>query len=70
MDKDNGGPAFPTLQAVGDRMLSDGGLSVRDYFAAKALPAYFSDGQSHDRLFDAAKWAYEAADAMLKERAK
>ena len=31
----NGGPAFPTLAVVGDTALSDGGLSVRDYFAAK-----------------------------------
>lgn len=32
----NGGPAFPTLAVVGDAALSDGGLSVRDYFAAHA----------------------------------
>lgn len=35
----NGGPAFPTLAVVGDTALSDGGLTVRDYFAAKAMPA-------------------------------
>ncbi len=32
--KNSGGPAFPTLAVVGDAALSDGGLTVRDYFAA------------------------------------
>ena len=36
MSKDNGGPAFGELQQVGDVTMRDGGLSIRDYFAAKA----------------------------------
>jgi hypothetical protein len=45
-----------------------GGMSLRDYFAAKALPAYFSDGTGHANDEQAAKWAYRIADAMLKAR--
>jgi hypothetical protein len=44
------------------------GMSLRDYFAAKALPAYFSDGTGHSNDEQAAKWAYRIADAMLKAR--
>ena len=36
MSKDNGGPAFGELQQVGDVAMRDGGLSIRDYFAAHA----------------------------------
>lgn len=63
--KYNGGPAFPTPM--------QSGMTLRDYFAAKALAAiihvnldrcYFND---HERL---ARESYEYADAMLAERAE
>ena len=41
-----------------------GGLTVRDYFAAKVLTNENTVG-SPDQV---AKWAYEVADAMLKAR--
>jgi len=69
MSKDNGGPAFGELQQVGDVAMRDGGLSIRDYFAAKfmcgraAVPGFVDP--SND-----AEMAYRVADAMLKERAK
>ena len=60
--KDTGGPAK-------DHM------TLRDYFAAKAMQAYINahPGDSPDHR-DAAlwvpSWAYEMADAMLEERFK
>ena len=39
MSKDNGGPAFGEFQKVGDVAVRDGGISIRDYFAAKAIPS-------------------------------
>lgn len=76
-DADTGGPAFPlhvpTL-AYGDASETFEGMTLRDYFAAKALQAMVtkSDGQSKTggkkgvQLI--AAYAYEFADAMLKAR--
>lgn len=36
-NKDNGGPAFGEFKQVGDVAMRDGGISIRDYFAAKAM---------------------------------
>ena len=47
MSKDNGGPAFGELQQVGDVAMRDGGISIRDYFAAKAIPSGLNVS-SHD----------------------
>jgi hypothetical protein len=45
------------------------GISIRDYFAAAALSnPYTTDGT--DRPGAVAEWAYQVADAMLKERDK
>ena len=66
----NNEPAFPQ-----ERMLPDGsheeceGLSIRDYFAAKAMQAILSNDKeaaAPDGLI--AKGAYEMADAMMKAR--
>jgi hypothetical protein len=50
------------------------GITLRDYFAATAPPWYYGGGGSttwwkRDPQ-EEAKWRYEYADAMLKERAK
>lgn len=60
-----GGPAFPVGTAYQ-------GLTVRDYFAAKAMQGLIAsnDGDAGDRLTDIPEYAYLIADAMLKERAK
>ena len=45
-----------------------GGITIRDYFAAKALSGVFNE-----EVVDverAAKWCYEMADAMISEREK
>ena len=41
------------------------GMTLRDYFAGQALTGV--DHSEHGCL-DAARWAYEAADAMMEER--
>ena len=47
MSKDNGGPAFGEFQKAGDVAMRYGGLSIRDYFAAKAIPSGLNVS-SHD----------------------
>lgn len=66
------GPAFPSHGSMGE--VAHEGMTLRDYFAAKALPAVIDKcagdtrkpGESHATYF-AAK-CYELADAMLKAR--
>jgi hypothetical protein len=72
-----GGPAFPHLRRhVGNNtyeQLAEGGMTLRDYFAAKAMQGLFASGAEHDHddaeIFDVvAEAAYKQADAMLKAR--
>ncbi len=56
----NNPPAFPTGNIAPDTF----GMTLRDYFAAKAM-LRTSVGSSYEQL---AKTAYEIADAMLKAR--
>lgn len=60
-------PAFPVSESNGANYGTPG-MTLRDYFAAKAMQA----GISHNRpAADAegwAKWAYKMADAMLEAR--
>ena len=51
----------------GGRVHGESGMTLRDYFAAKALPEFMTDEVHYE---DMAKWSYELADAMLKERSK
>jgi hypothetical protein len=47
------------------------GMTLRDYFAAKAMAVYFLDPDIEDILRDPvsiANWCYEMADEMLKAR--
>lgn len=74
MSKDHGGSAFPVPLNPGERYDVHGpadGMTLRDYFAAKAMIGQLSYGQCRDMSPDAiAGFSYEYADAMLKERAK
>jgi hypothetical protein len=88
MSKDTGGPAFPEPLAVspmGDLYNAAPGMTLRDYFAAKALSGLFasmSDDFVRQQFIDksmrdhttakqqVARCAYEYADEMLAERAK
>jgi hypothetical protein len=73
-ETNTGGPAFPMtgmdfrngqqVEAVHQR-----GMTLRDYFAAKAMQAILSDGSWHGHTCKtAALESYEMADAMLKAR--
>lgn len=47
------------------------GMTLRDYFAAKAMQAILSkdpDYHTKYKFFDLADFSYQCADAMLKER--
>lgn len=66
--KDTGGPAFPPP----DVTLHDywHGLTLRDYFAAKAMQGLLSDSNVKARPLDFAITAYAMADAMIEHRSK
>jgi len=65
---DNGGPAFPNhpempIDAPGE------GMTLRDYFAARAMQGWLSNpGPSDETINAVAQWSYRVADAMLKAR--
>ena len=44
------------------------GMTLRDYFSAKAMQALVSHPDRDMELDDYAAWAYGMAEAMLKER--
>ena len=65
----NGGPAFPTQDQNYEQKYAGEGMTLRDYFAAKAMQGMFAVDMpcpANKR----AEVAYEMADAMLKEREK
>lgn len=89
-ERDTGGPAFP-VPAVYDHAREqvnsssaysgEGGMTLRDYFAAKAMHALICDpdlsqvyehidtpDEDRELKFLAARNAYRWADAMLKAR--
>ena len=68
----DGGPAFPCVYysdpigSIGPQITIKGGMTLRDYFAAAALPEV--DKRSHGTTDDVARECYQLADAMLKAR--
>lgn len=71
----NGGPAFPCdpfiaskpgHESVAKRLAE--GMTLRDYFAAKAMQVFLANPDSS--LRSDAESAYAAADAMLETREK
>lgn len=84
MSKETGGYAFPIPNAdfqtflpktVDEYKRIQSGMTLRDYFAAKALSGWlasYPDDNSHPVVAgnsdDVAKYAYMMADAMLKAR--
>lgn len=63
-----GGTAFPVGGPLG--IPSSLGMSLRDYFAAKALPSVYAEAVhvGHVDQQSIAAEAYELADAMLEAR--
>jgi hypothetical protein len=65
-----GGPAFPVQSVyIEDQETNSHGMTLRDYFAAKAMQSLvlMSTGEDNE-IPDAAEAAYWYADAMLKAR--
>lgn len=71
MTTQTGGPAFPlplgTMNCAEPN--ESGGMTLRDYFAAKALQDFWEGDIGRATKEDAANWSYAMADAMLKARA-
>jgi hypothetical protein len=63
--KDNGGPAFPW----GEHGTHLGGMTLRDYFAAKAMQSLIPIGYGNNDFNNIVVLAsYRIADAMLEAR--
>lgn len=76
--KTDGGPAFPIVGT--HEQVLEVGMTLRDYFAAKAMQARLTDYESCKSIYEQATeagisfarevalQAYDMADAMLKAR--
>jgi hypothetical protein len=67
----NNPPAFPTLHIPHASPPAWSGMTLRDYFAAKAMQGLLAGllAYGHDIMWDEiAKDAYRQADAMMKAR--
>ena len=65
MTTETGGQAFPA------HFESHDGMTLRDYFAAKAMQAILSEDPDYHQKYefiDLADFSYQCADAMLKAR--
>ena len=60
-----GGPAFPSAAFEQHEYQ---GMTLRDYFAAKALEAQGFTTKPYDTTTEVAKKCYAMADAMLRAR--
>lgn len=80
-NKDTGGPAFPTdnERQCGPSMWHYEGMTMRDYFAAKAMQIMWDaydkgycglNNQDAPNVEVIARASYSMADAMLAERSK
>lgn len=80
MTDKTGGPAFPHVAQRcntidGSAEIGPSGMTLRDYFAAKAMATFLTSstapGKTTEELLDVvATAAYLSADAMLKAREK
>ncbi len=61
---------FETRNGQGIQSVHHTGMSLRDYFAAKAMQGFCSDSDWRQDMMpgETAKAAYHQADAMLKAR--
>ena len=68
MTTNTGGPAFAVAELANIKWE---GMTLRDYFAAKAMQAILSDDPDYHQKYqfiDLAYFSYQCADAMLKAR--
>ena len=63
-------PAFPTTKPLDSWGDPNQGMTLRDYFAAKAMQGFMANKSNpmHFQPEADASWAYSIADAMLKAR--
>jgi hypothetical protein len=67
--KDTGGTAFPAQVWDENSLLQHTeGMTLRDYFAAKAMQCFVANGSTN--VQEIAQASYIVADAMLKARGK
>ena len=66
MNKENGGPAFPVI----DGLVYGKGMTLRDYFAAKAMQASLvpTMNATNGDIEKVVKNSYAVADWMLQAR--
>jgi hypothetical protein len=67
----NNPPAFPVSFKWNEELSEYNGMTLRDYFAAKAMQGMLAGllAYGHDIMWDqVAKDAYKQADAMMKAR--
>ena len=76
-NKEDGGPAFPLGASEYAGHGPQAGMTLRDYFAAKAMQGMLANGDWVARMSDhtgidpdecTARAAFEVADAMLEAR--
>lgn len=75
MGKTTGGPAFPhVIKQVApgvEEVVTGGGMTLRDYFAAKAICGIMGSGYFNDKSDESkVAHAYRIADEMLAQRNK
>jgi len=73
--RNDGGFAFPVGYHLERNSADQQDMSLRDYFAAKAMAAFIApfatlEKGARKKDTDYAEWAYSMADAMLAEREK
>ena len=64
-------PAFPTgiiTDGKGKIIGGSNGMTLRDYFAAKAMQGWLVETSEGVSVTAVARFAYEVADAMMKAR--
>jgi len=60
-------PAFPRPYS-GTSQFAQEGMTLRDYFAAKAMQGFMGSSWNVKSFEDMARKAYQLADAMMKVR--
>jgi len=68
MSKLTNPPAFPACIDNGETVKYVPGMTLRDYFAAKAMQEWLVETSEEISVTQIANFSYEMADAMLKAR--
>lgn len=64
-------PVYPRIEAGKSSQINGAvGMTLRDYFAAKAMQGMMADHTRDNSPAELSEWAYKIADAMLAERVK